>query len=118
MSAPELNADERAEVARFGIHEHPGGLPAVRIDERRCVVLREHAEREAVVALAPEIPTLYLDRATDAYYVAEAVIGSSWLREHDARVIEAAANLIRYSHTLTPDEQLRALAATIREGRA
>jgi len=31
MTAPELSPEEKAEVARFGIHEQGDGLPEVRI---------------------------------------------------------------------------------------
>jgi hypothetical protein len=40
----------------------------------------------AIDALTREIPKLYLDRADDAYYIAEAVVGSEWLAAHDAAV--------------------------------
>ncbi|MDQ0894446.1 hypothetical protein QFZ26_002001 [Agromyces ramosus] len=32
MTAPELSADEKAEVARFGIHDEGDGLPEVRVE--------------------------------------------------------------------------------------
>ncbi|MGH3703014.1 MAG: hypothetical protein ACRDT9_00155 [Agromyces sp.] len=32
MTAPELSAEEKATVARFGVHDAPGGLPGVRVE--------------------------------------------------------------------------------------
>lgn len=40
--------------------------------------------------LAAEIPAMYLDRATDAGFIAEAVLDSEWLKRHDAEVTAAA----------------------------
>lgn len=36
--------------------------------------------------LAREIPAVYLDRWNDAGYVAEAILGSDWMREHDREI--------------------------------
>lgn len=32
MSTPDLTANEKAEVARFGIHDESSGLPEVRVE--------------------------------------------------------------------------------------
>jgi hypothetical protein len=39
--------------------------------------------KQDIDTLASELPGVFLDRADDAWYIAEAVIGSRWLADHD-----------------------------------
>lgn len=52
------------------------------------------AEHDQATALAGEIPVLYLDRGDDAYYVAEAVVGSEWLAADRAQTWDAVADFL------------------------
>lgn len=50
--------------------------------------------KQDIDTLASELPGVFIDRADDAWYIAEAVIGSRWLADHDGAHGAALATLM------------------------
>jgi hypothetical protein len=73
--------------------------------------------KEELALLVKELPSLYLDRADDAWYFAEAVISSDWLAAHDAATrtatLEEAADEYPGSSSHPTVEWLRDRAAKV-----
>jgi len=50
--------------------------------------------------LADAIPAAYLDRPTDAGYIAEAILDSDWLKEHDRYLVRLVTSRLKYPGVL------------------